>query len=118
MILFIYLDRPFLGTFVPDITIFRGASDSTFSPELVLNSSVFIRCNRMPVGQWLRNGIVTADGSPNLTSVSGSGIYQCVGSVPGQPETDITGQLGSTFYLLTLSKCGERDAGRSYMYIC
>ena len=58
----------------------------------------------MPVGQWIRNGSVIAGGNPNLMSLSGDGIYQCVGSVPDQPETDFTGESGSNFYLLTPSK--------------
>lgn len=58
----------------------------------------------MPVGQWLRNGVVIVAANPNLRSQVISiddGIYQCMGLVENQPETDFTGESGSNLYLLT-----------------
>lgn len=81
-----------------DIVILRGSN--RFSPELALTSSLFLRCDRTPVGQWLRNGTVIAGGSPNLTGVISDGIHQCIGSIPGRPETNFTGESGSNVYLI------------------
>lgn len=89
-----------------NITILRGAPSPTYTPELIPNiNNLFLICVRNLSQQWLQNGDpVAPNGSPNLrldlSSTDTKRIYQCVGVVAGQPETDYTGEVGSDIYVL------------------
>ena len=94
-------DRPTTA----DLRISSGAPTQAYTPELIpILGSLSLRfvCLRSPSRQWLQNGNVVVDGIPSymLSPAGAGGIYQCVGVVPGQPETDYTGEVGSDFYLL------------------
>ena len=72
-----------------------------YAQEIIPTStSTFFRCDRVPPGQWLRDGGLITDSTPNLRNAAIPGVYQCVGVTTGQPETDYTGEFGSDFYLL------------------
>ena len=90
-----------------NITVF---SRPLFSSEIVLIPSpalmLRLQCPRTlsgvnSSGVWLRNGVM--EPNPVDLTVSSGGIYQCVGEIPDQDETDFTGEPGSNVYILTQS---------------
>ena len=81
---------------IEDIRLLGGI----YSPEIVVGVFPSLQCFRTPTRQWLRNGILTVNRPNPSLNPSDEGIYQCVGEVPGQPETDFTGESASDLYLL------------------
>ena len=85
-----------------NITVLPG-SGPPFSSEIVFVPSsapiLRLQCPRTLSGVWLRNGVM--ESSPVNLTVSSEGIYQCVGEISGQDETDFTGEPGSNVYILT-----------------
>ena len=84
-----------------DIRVVRGPP---YSPEIVISavSTEFpvLDCRRLPARQWLRNvAMRTVSFRLHLRPIV-EGIYQCMGVIQGQPETDFIGESASDLYLL------------------